>query len=224
MKVAGLVILAAIALAVLTGSCSGGEFFTYTGDPFSSAQSGSTSTSTLASNQLPPPDPPSAAIKRAVPPAVWTAAICGEVKSWNTGLATRDHELEQHVANADSLDQTRDLYVQFWEETAEKTDELLRQLDAAGHPAVRGGERIARGYRLGFAKTLPPMQMARAVAAALPDDPGRFSAGLAEIRTNMARAFAIRDDYLFALHNKLNKTLPAKLRHAFNNNATCRAI
>lgn len=171
MKVAVPIIFAALALAIFTGAYDV-EISTFT-----PGGSGQTTTSALTSNQLPPPDPPSAAIKRAVPPAVWTAAICGEVKSWNTGLETRDHELEQHVANADSLDQTRDLYVQFWAETAEKTDELLRQLDGAGHPAVGGGEGIARGYRLGFAKTLPPMQMARAVAAALPDDPGRFPQG-----------------------------------------------
>jgi hypothetical protein len=222
MKVAGLVILAVIALAVLTGSCSG-EFFTYTGDPPTLAGLGSTSTSALTSNQLPPPPPPSAAIHRAVRPAVWAAGICGAVKAWNTDYRARARELNQSTTEYDP-DEARNILVDFWDETVTKTDLLLREMDAAGHPAVRGGEGVARAYRLVFAKTLPPMQMARAVAAAIPDDPDRFYAGLAEIKSNMARAFAARNQDMIALHAKLDKTLPDKLRAALNNNPTCTSI
>ena len=224
MKVAGLVILAAIALAVLTGSCSGGEFFTYTGDPPTLAEVGSTSTSAPTSNQLPPPPPPSAAIHRAARPAVWAAGVCGAVKAWDSDWRARAQEVDQRLVNADDPDEARDLYVDFWGETVTKTDLLLREMDAAGHPAVRGGEGVARAYRLVFAKTLPPMQMARAVAVALPDDPERFSARLAEIRSNMTLAFDVRDQEILALHAKLDKTLPEKLRAALNHNPTCTSI
>jgi hypothetical protein len=222
-KVVGIVILAAIALAILTGSCGGGEFFTFHGDFFPST-SGATSTSALTSNQLPPPTPPSAAIHRATKPAAWTEQFCGAVKGWETDWKARAHVLDESLAGVDSLDQTRNLYVDFWGESVTKTDRLLHELDAAGHPAVRGGEGIARAYRLIFAKTFPPTEMARAVAVALPDDPARFSEGLAEIRSNMARVFAVRDDELVALHDKLNKTLPSELRKAINENPVCRTI
>ena len=219
MKVAALLILfAALTLAVLTGSCQ----VQISG--FSSDASERTSTSALAPSQLPPPTPPTAAIKRAARPAAWTAEVCGAVKGWDTDWEFRTHELDHRVASADGLDESRSLYVDFWDETVKKTDQLLREFDAAGHPAVRGGERIARAYRLIFAKTFPPMEMARAVAAALPDDPARFSAGLAEIRRNMARVFARRDDELFVLHTKLYKTLPSELRHAMNDDPVCRTI
>jgi hypothetical protein len=66
--------------------------------------------------------------------------------------------------------------------------------------------------------------MARVVAVALPDDPERFSARLAEIRSNMTRAFDVRDQEILALHAKLDKTLPDKLRAALNNNPTCTSI
>jgi hypothetical protein len=68
------------------------------------------------------------------------------------------------------------------------------------------------------------MQMARAVAAALPDDPEQLSAGLAEIRSNMARAFDVRDQDLFALRAKLDKTLPDELRAAIDDDPVCRAL
>jgi hypothetical protein len=225
MKVAGLVILAAIALAVLTGSCSGGEFFTYTGDPFTSAKSGSTSTSALTSNQLPPPPPPSAAIHRAARPAVWTAGVCGAMTAWDTDLKARVRELDQRALSVNDPDEARDLYVDFWGETVTKTDLLLRELDAAGHPAVRGGEWLARANRSVYAKALPPMQMARAVAAALPDDPEGFSAGLADIKSNMARAFDVLDQDIIALRAKMERTLSDKVRAAlYNNAARCRAL
>jgi hypothetical protein len=128
------------------------------------------------------------------------------------------------LARADDLGEMRSLYVVFWNDTASKTELLLRQFDAAGHPAVPGGEGVARAYRFVFAKTVPPMQMARAVAAALPDDPERLSAGLAEIRSNMARAFDVRNQDLFTLHAKLDKTLPHKLRAAINDDPVCRAL
>jgi hypothetical protein len=223
MKVAGLVILAAIALAVLTGSCSGGEFFTYTGDPPTLAELESTSTSALTSNQLPPPPPPSAAIHRAARPAVWAAGVCAAVKAWDTDWRARVREVDQRFANGP--DEARDQYGDFWGETVRKTDLLLREMDAAGHPAVRGGEGLARAYRLAFAKTLPPMQMARAVVMALPDDPERFSAGLAEIKSNMARAFEVLDQDIIALRAKMERTLSDKVRAAFYNAApTCRAL
>jgi hypothetical protein len=224
MKVVGLVILAVIAFAVLTGSCSGGEFFTYTGDPPTLADLGSTSTSALTSNQLPPPPPPSAAIHRAVRPAVWAAGACGAVKAWDTDWRARAQEVDRRLGSADDPDEARNLYVDFWGETVTKTELLLRQMDAAGHPAVRGGEGVARAYRLVFAKTLPPMQMASAVAVALPDDQERFSAQVAEIGSNMSRAFDVRDQEILALHAKLDKTIPDKLRAALNNNPTCTSI
>ena len=223
MKVAGIVILAAIALAVLTGSCSGGEFFTYTGDPFTSAESGSTSTSALTSDQLPPPSPPSAAIHRAARPAVWAASVCAAMKAWDTDWKTRVREVDSVYANGP--DEAREQYGDFWGETVTKTDRLLREMDAAGHPAIRGGERIARALRLAFAKTLPPMQMARAVVVALPDDPERFSAGLAEIKSNMARAFDVLDQDIIAWRARMERTLSDKVRAAFYNNAArCRAL
>jgi hypothetical protein len=223
MKVAGIVILAAIALAVLTGSCSGGEFFTYTGDPFTSAESGSTSTSALTSDQLPPPPPPSAAIHRAARPAVWAASVCAAMKAWDTDWKTRVREVDSVYANGP--DEAREQYGDFWGETVTKTDRLLREMDAAGHPAIRGGERIARALRLAFAKTLPPMQMARAVVVALPDDPERFSAGLAEIKSNMARAFDVLDQDIIAWRARMERTLSDKVRAAFYNAApTCRAL
>ena len=223
MKVAGLVILAAIALAVLTGSCSGGEFFTYTGDPSTLAELGSTSTSALTSNQLTPPPPPSAAIHRAARPAVWAASVCGAMTAWDTDWRARVRDVDSVYANGP--DEAREQYGDFWGETVTKTDLLLRELDAAGHPAVRGGERIARALRLAFAKTLPPMQMARAVVVALPDDPKRFSAGLAEIKSNMARAFDARDQDMIAWRAKMERTLSDKVRAAFYNAApTCRAL
>jgi hypothetical protein len=224
MKIFGLVVLGALVLAVLTGACQGGHFFTYTGDPFASGESGSASTSALTSNQLPPPKPPSAAIHRAARPAAWAADVCGAVKGWDADWKTRVRALDQSLASANDLGETRSLYVAFWNDTASKTELLLRQFDAAGHPAVRGGEGVARAYRLVFAKTLPPMQMARAVAVALPDDPERLSAGLAEIRSNMARAFDVRDQDLFTLHAKLDKTLPDELRAAIDHDPVCRAL
>jgi hypothetical protein len=226
MKVAGLVILAAIALALLTGSCSGVEFFTYTGDPFTLAESGSTSTSALTSNQLPPPPPPSAAIHRAARPAVWAAGVCGAVEAWATNWESRTREVNQHLVSANGIpaEEARDLYVDFWGETATKTDLLLREMDAAGRPAVRGGEGVARAYRLVFAQALPPMQMAHALTAALPDDPERVSAGIAEIRSNMARASDVFHQDMAALRAKLDRTLSGEVRAAFFNNTSCWAF
>jgi hypothetical protein len=72
---------------------------------------------------------------------------------------------------------------------------------------------------------LPRMQMARAIAAALPDDPERFSAGLADIKSNMARAFDVLDQDMIALRAKMERSLSDKVRAAlYNNAARCRAL
>ena len=160
----------------------------------------------------------------AAAPAAWTADICGAVKDWKADWARRVQEIDQAILRSRGLDERRTLYVDFWDETVRSTTELVGDFDAAGHPAVRGGEAVARGYRGVFAETVPAMEMALAVATALPEDPERFSEGEAEIRTNMARAFAIRNHDLDALHDRLEASLPAKLRDAFDNDPTCRAI
>ena len=156
MKVVGLVILAVIAFAVLTGSCSGGEFFTYTGDPPTLADLGSTSTSALTSNQLPPPPPPSAAIHRAARPAVWAAGVCGAVEAWATNWESRTREVNQHLVSADGIpaEVARDLYVDFWGETTTKTD--LASPNGCGGPSGRprrrrGRPRLQVGVREGAA-------------------------------------------------------------------------
>jgi hypothetical protein len=77
------------------------------------------------------------------------------VKAWDTDWRARAQEVDQRLVSADDPGEARDLYVDFWGETVTKTDLLLREMDAAGHPAVRGGEGLARAYRLVFAKTLP---------------------------------------------------------------------
>ena len=83
MKVAVLIILAALALAIFTGACDV-EVSTFT--PGGSEQ---TTTSALTSNQLPPPDPPSAAIKP------WGAGSCMDCRHlW------RGEELEHKLGNS----------------------------------------------------------------------------------------------------------------------------
>ena len=94
---------------ILTGGCDV-EISTFTLDG-----SGST-TSAPVSNRLPPPAPPSAAIKRAMPPAQWTDGLCSAVERWQTDLRTRFEQLDQEVADADSLDETRDRFLGFWDE------------------------------------------------------------------------------------------------------------
>ena len=137
--------------------------------------------------------------------------------TWETGWKARVREVDSVYATGP--DEAREQYGDFWGETVTKTDLLLREMDAAGHPAIRGGEGIARAYRLAFAKLLPPMQMARAVVAALPDDPERFSAGLAEIMSNMGRAFDVRDQDVIALRAKMDRTLSDKVRATFDKSA-----
>ena len=147
------------------------------------------------------------------------------MKAWDSDWRARAQEVDQRLVNADDPDEARDLYVDFWGETVTKTDLLLREMDAAGHPAVRGGERIARALRLAYAKTLPPMQVARAVVVALPDNPERFAAGLAEIKSNMARDFDVLVEDIIAWRAKMERTISDKVRAVFYNNAArCRAL
>ena len=217
MKVVIAVVFAAVVLAILTGSCDVEFYVTNPGasDP---------PREQMATTKLPSAKPPSPAIHRAAAPAAWTADICGAVKDWKADWARRVQEIDQAILRSRGLDERRTLYVDFWDETVRSTTELVGDFDAAGHPAVRGGEAVARGYRGVFAETVPAMEMALAVATALPEDPERFSEGEAEIRTNMARAFAIRNHDLDALHDRLEASLPANLRDAFDNDPTCRAI
>jgi hypothetical protein len=55
--------------------------------------------------------------------------------------------------------------------------------------------------------------------------PGTVSAGLAEIKSNIARVFDVLDEDVIALRGKMDRTLSDKVRAAFYNNAArCRAL
>ena len=57
------------------------------------------------------------------------------------------------------------------------------------------------------------------------DTSGFFSAGLAEIKSNMARAFDVRDQDMIAWRAEMERTLSDKVRAAFYNSAVrCRAL
>jgi hypothetical protein len=66
----------------------------------------------------------------------------------------------QAASNAGSVREARELLVATLDNEIARTTQLLRELDAAGHPAVENGEKIARDYRQAFGS--PSCQLSNA--------------------------------------------------------------
>jgi hypothetical protein len=111
----------------------------------------------------------------------WSADVCGAVKGWQVEFDTQNKLLTQASSNVRSIREARGLIVATLDNQIARTSQLLRELDAAGDPAVENGERIARDYRQAFASLAPILERARDDAIALPADPDGFSQGLTKL-------------------------------------------
>jgi hypothetical protein len=152
-------------------------------------------------------------------PEEWSADVCGALESWQSDLETRSNELRDAASGATSVDEGRDLIVDFLDETIARTDQMLNEVEAAGTPAVEDGETIARDFRAQLAKIKPIFEDAREKAAALPDDPQAFAEGAQEIGTAMSTA----GDQVGAEFES-EKFDSADLDKAFNDEPACQQL
>jgi hypothetical protein len=132
----------------------------------------------------------------------WSADVCGAAKGWQVDFDTQNKLLVQAASNASSVRETRDLLIATLDNEIARTTQLLRELDAAGHPAVENGEKIARDYRQAFGTLMPTLERLRKAVTSLPTDPQGFGQGLmklyekfgADADAFIARAKAVKQE------------------------------
>jgi hypothetical protein len=152
----------------------------------------------------------------------WSAEVCGAVKGWQVDFDTPSGLLTQAGSSVSSVRETRELIVATADNQIARTSQLLRELDAAGDPAVENGEKIARDYREAFGSLAPTLQRFRDGVTKLPGDPQGFSQGLTKLFDQLGPdldAFAAAGK-----HAKDEAAASSELRSALADTPACQQI
>jgi hypothetical protein len=152
------------------------------------------------------------------PPDEWAADVCGALSDWNTALEDGATQIQADAASATSIQEARQLIVDYLDQAIERTDEMLNRIEEAGTPAVDDGEAIAQSFRDELAKIKPIFEDARETAANLPDDPQAFAEQGQELGTSITSAGDEIGGRLQDLSADVNSE---ELDQAFNEEPTC---
>jgi hypothetical protein len=116
----------------------------------------------------------------------WSADVCDAIAGWQVDFGAQDKLLRQATSNVTSVREARELIIATTDNEIARTTQLLRELDAAGHPGVENGEKIAGDYRQVYGSALPILERYRDAVKALPTDPQDFMQGLNKTEVNFA--------------------------------------
>ena len=109
--------------------------------------------------------------------------MCSAVGDWVDELQTRSDALT--TSDATGVDEVRTAFVDFLDDAVARTDQMVEEVEATGHPDVENGEEIADGLLAELRPMQSTLEEARDKAEALPDDPTAFAQGAQEIGESM---------------------------------------
>jgi hypothetical protein len=182
-----MVVLAAV-LAVLAGGCGGGG-----GDSDESS-----------------------AQPQGTPPATWVTSVCGALDDWQTSLQTKAQGLPAEVLQADSPADAKKRIEGFLDEVVDETDAMIQKVDAAGKPAVNGGQRVSTAVHARLLEVKAAFESARAKVDNVPtDNPLAFQQQLTQIGQQLAAQGQ-------ALGDVLGSASAPPLRTALQNSERCK--
>jgi hypothetical protein len=157
----------------------------------------------------------------AAPPDEWVANVCGAVGEWVTALQEGALDVQTEAAGATSIDQARQVLVDYLDLAIDRTDEMVDRLDRAGSPAVEDGEAIADDIREEIGRIRPLLEDARDQAADLPDDPQTFAEQAQELGASLSSAGEGINGRLQDLSGKYDSR---ELDEAFDNEPACQDV
>jgi hypothetical protein len=122
----------------------------------------------------------------AVAAEAWADEVCTSLASWQTDVESWRGDLASALTDVSSVEDVRGELATFLANAVERTDELLADVDAAGAPAVEGGDDVAETLESSLTQVRDTFEQARAEAEELPtDDPGAFVTGAQEVATSI---------------------------------------
>jgi hypothetical protein len=124
----------------------------------------------------------------AASPETWAADICGAASTWKDDLGTQNESLQDTMSGASSIGEVRDRLVAFVDDAIERTDQMLSEIEDAGHPDIENGDQLAEDFLAVLSRFKTALTEARTTAAGLSDDPTQFAEGAQQIATAMAAA------------------------------------
>lgn len=151
-------------------------------------------------------------------PADWSRSVCTSLQAWVDDLRARSMEHDRRMDDAKGPGEARSATVDFYADQIAIADDLLRDLDRAGSPAVEGGAEAAQSFRRGFLIVRTALVQARERARSLPDDRASFIATNNRIAESLEAAYQRMDGYFEREDERL--TAP-ELDRIFRRTAKC---
>ena len=100
-------------------------------------------------------------------PAVWARNVCTAFRNWR---APTNADLLRRLEKPKGTVEARTVLIAFWGDAVARTDDFLRDLDAAGSPAVEDGDKMAQGLRRGIVILRTAFARAKERSRGLPVD------------------------------------------------------
>ena len=121
------------------------------------------------------------------PPTQWATTVCGALDDWQTSLQTQAQGLPQEVLQADSPQDAKKQIVDFLDQVVDETQTMIDKVDAAGRPAVDGGQRVATAVHTRLEKVKQAFENARSSVENVPtDNPLAFQQQLTKIGQDLS--------------------------------------
>jgi hypothetical protein len=155
-------------------------------------------------------------------PADFARSVCAGLTSWRDGVATDSAQLTRSLGGANDVATVRSRYGRFFSASVQRTDQLIRAVDAAGAPKVDHGRGYSRDLAAALASARSGLTAAEKSFAALPtDDLAGYAAGARKIRDSLGGVFT----QVGATLDQLGRTYTsADLNRAFGDEPACQRL
>jgi hypothetical protein len=82
----------------------------------------------------------------------WASTVCGALEDWGTSLRTGSQELAPAMQNTRDLENVKEAYIGFLEESAQSSKELVDEVKSAGPPDTEEGQAVQDALVSAFEK------------------------------------------------------------------------
>ncbi|CAN5781765.1 hypothetical protein BH18ACT15_BH18ACT15_06340 [soil metagenome] len=116
----------------------------------------------------------------------YASGVCQSVSGWLKGLSKESSKLVQGMSTGTSPEEGKKAFVGFFGSAAERTDELVTDVEKVGAPDVEGGEEASADLLDGLEKTKQSFASAQSKAEDLPTgSKEEFQAGAQAISSTL---------------------------------------
>ncbi|HEY7100804.1 MAG TPA: hypothetical protein VH573_04100 [Mycobacteriales bacterium] len=155
-------------------------------------------------------------------PADFARSVCAGLTSWRDGVSTDSAELTRSLGGANDVATVRSRYGRFFSSSVQRTDRLIRAVDAAGMPKVDHGRGYSRDLAAAVESARSGLAAAQKSFAALPTgDLAGYAAGARRVRDSLGGVFTQVGTTL----DQLGRTYTsADLNRAFGDEPACQRL